>query len=176
MQPTRLVAIVGCLVLAIAAQAGEVKFDAVGVRTGYGAVGNDNAFLLYEAFGKVRLPWRWEWNNGWGLQPGLDFSAGVLQRSDQAGFIGQLGPNLTLGSEKFPLAFEVGSNPTVLSREEFHHKDLGCWFQFTSYAGARLRLGRHFDLGYRFQHTSNAGIGDPNPGLNMHIFSAAYRF
>jgi hypothetical protein len=34
----------------------------------------------------------------------------------------------------------------------------------------------HWRLGYRFQHMSNAGLSQPNPGLNMHMFALSYLF
>ncbi len=49
-------------------------------------------------------------------------------------------------------------------------RDLGSAFQFGDHLGAGLTFGKRgeFDLGYRFQHLSNAGIKDPNSGINFH--------
>jgi hypothetical protein len=168
---------VGCgLAWASSAVAGEMHVESVGLRGGLGAGSGDTAFVNYEGFGKVALPWRWDWGSDWGLQTGLDLSAGVLQRNNEAGFMGQAGPCFTIGSGTFPVALEFGSNPTILSRHRFDRKDLGCAFQFTSHIGLQAKLGQRVGLGYRFQHTSNAGLGNPNPGLNMHVLSLCCRF
>jgi hypothetical protein len=164
------------LTLTFAAKAADMRWESAGLRGGFGSENGDGAFHNYEAFAKVALPWRWNWGSDWGLQTGLDFSAGLLQRSGEGGFMGQAGPCFAIGSKSFPISLELGSNPTLLSRHHFKGKDLGSVFQFTSYAGLQAKLGEHVALGYRFQHTSNAGLGDPNPGLNMHVFSLAYRF
>ena len=65
---------------------------------------------------------------------------------------------------------------TGLSRDEFGSKDLGGNFQFTSHAGLNWDFAEHFRVGYRFQHMSNAGLREPNPGLNLHLFAVSYLF
>jgi hypothetical protein len=162
--------------LSLSATAADVRFESAGIRGGIGSGSADSAFYNYEGFAKLNLPWRWAWGSDWGLQTGLDFSAGVLQRHHEASFIGQAGPCFTIGSPTFPVSFEFGSSPTLLSQHHFDKKDLGSAFQFTSYGGLRGRVTERFGVGYRFQHTSNAGLGDPNPGLNMHVLSLFWRF
>ena len=51
-------------------------------------------------------------------------------------------------------------------------------FQFGSFAGAGVRFGpkQRFDLGYQFQHLSNAGLSDPNNGINFHQIRLGYWF
>ena len=51
-------------------------------------------------------------------------------------------------------------------------------FQFGDHLGLGLRFGpRHaFDLGYRYQHLSNAGIKQPNQGINFHQLRLQYHF
>jgi hypothetical protein len=55
---------------------------------------------------------------------------------------------------------------------------LGTSFQFGSHFGAGLRFGprRAFDLSYRYQHLSNAGIKQPNQGINFHLLRFQYHF
>ena len=156
--------------------AADMRFESAGLRLGVGHGHDDVAFVNYEAFGKAALPWRWNWGSQWGLQTGLDLSAGVLQRNSEAGLIVQSGPCFTIGSRSFPVAFEFGSNLTLLSRHHFREKDLGCFVQFNSYAGLQARLGEHVGLGYRIEHMSNAGLGEPNAGLNLHVCALSYRF
>jgi lipid A 3-O-deacylase len=51
-------------------------------------------------------------------------------------------------------------------------------FQFTEIAGVGIMFGQRqqYQLGYRFQHVSNAGIKEPNPGVNFHEIYAQYNF
>ena len=39
-----------------------------------------------------------------------------------------------------------------------------------------LNFARYFTLGYRLQHMSNCVFYKHNPGLNMHMIEADYRF
>jgi hypothetical protein len=54
----------------------------------------------------------------------------------------------------------------------------GTRFQFGDHIGLGLRFGpRHaFDIGYRYQHLSNAGIKQPNQGINFHQVRMQYHF
>ena len=65
---------------------------------------------------------------------------------------------------------------TLLSRHDFSERDVGSLVQFTSYIGLNWDLSSRFRIGYRFQHMSNAGLGSPNPGLNLQVLAASYRF
>ena len=51
-------------------------------------------------------------------------------------------------------------------------------FQFGDHLGFGIRFGpKHaMDLGYRYQHLSNAGIKDPNQGINFHQVRYQYHF
>ncbi|MDP9582070.1 UNVERIFIED_ORG: hypothetical protein J2791_001352 [Burkholderia contaminans] len=51
-------------------------------------------------------------------------------------------------------------------------------FQFADVVGVGAQFGerQQYQLGYRFQHVSNAGIKEPNPGINFHQFYVQYNF
>ncbi len=51
-------------------------------------------------------------------------------------------------------------------------------FQFGSHVGVGVRFGPHhaYDLSYRFQHLSNAGIKQPNDGIDFHEVRLGYWF
>ena len=57
-------------------------------------------------------------------------------------------------------------------------RKFGSSFQFGDHIGAGLRFGDKgsFDLGYRYQHLSNAGIKEPNQGINFHQVRLQYHF
>jgi hypothetical protein len=58
---------------------------------------------------------------------------------------------------------------------------LGCadgeHLQFTSFVTLGVEFGakRNLAVAYRIQHMSNAGINEPNPGLNVHMLEFSYR-
>ncbi len=65
------------------------------------------------------------------------------------------------------------SHTSVTAQRQF-----GSSFQFGDHVGVGLRLGGkgQYDLGYRFQHLSNAGIKQPNNGINFHQVRLQYNF
>jgi hypothetical protein len=67
--------------------------------------------------------------------------------------------------------------PTVLTKHEFEGRDLGEHLQFTSYLALGVECGakRNLAVAYRIQHISNAGINEPNPGLNVYMLEFSYR-
>ena len=54
----------------------------------------------------------------------------------------------------------------------------GSSFQFGDHIGAGVRFGDkgRYDIGYRYQHLSNAGIKEPNQGINFHLLRLQYHF
>lgn len=73
--------------------------------------------------------------------------------------------------------FAVGAH--LLSETKIEDRELGSAFQFGDHigVGALFGKGEQFDLGFRLQHISNAGLKEPNDGINV-IFLAhlGYRF
>jgi len=71
------------------------------------------------------------------------------------------------------LGFHFLSHTSVSPQRQF-----GTSFQFGDHLGVGLRFGERgqYDLGYRFQHLSNAGIKQPNDGINFHQVRLQYHF
>jgi hypothetical protein len=71
------------------------------------------------------------------------------------------------------VGFHYLSKSSVGSERRF-----GSRFQFGDHIGLGLRFGpRHaYDIGYRYQHLSNAGIKQPNQGINFHQLRLQYHF
>ena len=71
------------------------------------------------------------------------------------------------------IGFHYLSNSSLGSKRR-----LGSRFQFGDHIGLGLRFGpRHaYDIGYRYQHLSNAGIKEPNQGINFHQIRLQYHF
>lgn len=172
---------VGLAMLAVIAAAGKVGAggitpDVAGARGGFSAKGSELSFYQTEAFVDWDLPWRWEAGSGFQLRTGLDASAGWINGRGENAFIGTAGPTISLGCRDFPLRLDLGTSPSVLSRDQFGNTDLGIPFQFTTHAQLLLDLGKRVTLGYRYQHMSNANLAGSNPGVNMHMISVGYRF
>jgi hypothetical protein len=73
---------------------------------------------------------------------------------------------------------EAGSGPHVLTETQLNGLKFGSHLQFGSFAGAGVRFGsrQQFDFTYRYQHLSNAGIAEPNNGIEFHQFRFSYWF
>ena len=156
--------------------AADWRWESVGLRYGISASSFNSILQQSEAFGRLDLPWHWDFAEHWRLQTRLDASVGWLGGRGDSGVVGALGPSLAIKHEHFPIEFEAGSSPTLLSRDRFGNTDFGIPFQFTSFLGLSADIGKRWGAGYRFQHMSNAGLGSDNPGLNMQMFSVRYRF
>jgi hypothetical protein len=87
-----------------------------------------------------------------------------------------LGLVIELHKGKCPMTLDFGASPTILSRYDFSQRDLGGRFQFTDNLGLDWHISNYFTVGWRFQHMSNAGIYKRNPGLNLQMLSASYKF
>jgi hypothetical protein len=153
----------------------EFQFESAGARIGFSGNSTSENFFQSEAFLNYNL-WRWELTPHWQLQSRIDLSAGWLGNRGYDAAIGSIGPSLLIGQIAFPLSLEGGFHPTLMSRDRFGSTDLGSRVQFTSHIGVNWDVTSRLRLGYRYQHMSNAGIREPNPGFNLHVFSIGYLF
>ncbi len=72
---------------------------------------------------------------------------------------------------------EAGFGPYILSRSINNPTTrLPSELQFGSHVGVGLRLGERLTAGVAFQHISNAGIEQPNGGIDFVQLTAGYRF
>lgn len=79
-------------------------------------------------------------------------------------------PNILVGA---------GFSYTNWDEDDVAPRELGGEFQFLLHAGAGLEFFTNwgdYSLNYRLFHISNAGIKDPNIGLNAHIISLGFQF
>ena len=70
---------------------------------------------------------------------------------------------------------EFGIGLTWISEKRVGLRDLGSRFQFEDRVGAGVRSGPH-DWTLRYIHYSNAGLEEPNNGLNLVMVNYGYRF
>ncbi len=74
---------------------------------------------------------------------------------------------------------EVGAGPRLLTHPTIGSDySMSTAYQFASMAGVGAQFGdrQQYQFGYRFQHVSNAGIKEPNPGIDFHQFYVQYNF
>jgi hypothetical protein len=167
-----------CLWLAGAfhAQAEGLSLESAGTRGGFSKRKHADRFQQIEAFVNWNAPWRWDYDCGWHIQTRLDLTSGWISGRGDDAYIGTFGPTFELGRNRFPLVFELGSSPTILSRKHFGNTDFGTLFQFTTHGSVLWRAGSRLTVEARLQHMSNANIGPSNPGLNMFLLGVGWRF
>lgn len=169
-----LLALLIVISLGCSLQAG-LPLESAGVRFGFPA-NDDLAFRQVEVFTDFKLPLLLELSTNWLAQTRLDVSAGWLGKHSVNAFVGTLGPSVILSRRDFPVSLDAGFNPTILSRYKFYTTSFGMPVQFTSHVGVAWDVNSRIRLGYRFQHMSNGGLNEPNPGLNLHLFTVSCRF
>jgi lipid A 3-O-deacylase len=151
-----------------------VEKFAIGFRAGINDNLNEEIFRKYEFLFNYTLPWAWHSKSGWILASRLDFTAAALNSAGTTGFLGSLGPALLVTRQGGRLLLELGISPAYLSQDIYGKEDMSGNIQFFTHGGVSLRIIRSLWVGYEFQHISNAGIEQPNPGLNMHCVQIAY--
>ncbi len=136
----------------------------------------------------ARVALRWNWNKLWRIGQGWN-ATGFWEASlghwdgDGAGSrslwdigitpVFRLSPN---GSNFF-LEGAIGAH--LLSESKVNNRrDFGSSFNFGDHIGFGWSFGdrNRYELGYRFQHLSNAGISDPNDGINFHQIRFGYNY
>lgn len=157
-------------------EAFALDWQMLGLRAGISDNRNEEDFKQYEAFGAWNLPWSWGLGSDWSLTPYLEANAGLLTGGGESAFVGSIGPGLYFTGLRDKISIYLGVNPTIISRHEFGDDDFGGPIQFTSHIGIDFNIAQHLAIGYRLQHMSNFVFYHPNPGLNLHLIEATYRF
>jgi len=140
----------------------------------------------------VRLGAQWNWDSRWfqsnGSHVGGYWDLSLAQwRGDKYQNVSGQTQNLTsIGitpvfrwqqDNKKGVYIEAGIGAHLLS--ELYNNDGNIFstkFQFGDHLGVGYVFNNKFDLGLKLQHFSNAGIKEPNPGLNVAVISAKYSF
>ena len=163
------------LILSTAAFA-DMPGTLFGIRGGMNSSSNDEHFQQYELFADYPLPWSWELSEDTRLQTVLNGSLGTLHGGGDTGVLLAVGPGLALSLFDNRLILDGGIQASGMTENEYGDEDLGSYFNFISHAGLTVRITDNWFVGYRFSHMSNLGMARHNPGLDMHMFSIAYRF
>jgi hypothetical protein len=155
----------------------DIQFGSVGIQTAESANNvsgtHQNALSLrYQVISQSSKFW---------LPSSLDLTVGALESGTDTGSFVSFGPSYRfgLGKRKSGKWFvDFGIHPTYLGKNVYSGRPIGGNFHFTSYLGLGTFLGqqRKTSILLRYQHTSNAGIKNPNPGLDMVGLTFSYHF
>jgi opacity protein-like surface antigen len=170
-----LAAVLTVLLLATVAAA-DMPATLYGVRGGVDGSSHDESFQQYEAFVAHPLPWQWMLTDEIALATRLNGSLGTLHGGGDTGVLLAVGPGLALMLFEGRLIVDAGVMASGMTEDKYGDTDLGTHFNFISHVGITVRLAERWHAGYRFSHMSNLGLSSNNPGLNMHMLSAGYRF
>ena len=113
---------------------------------------------------------KWFSTEGWGLARYWDLSFGGWNGGHGAVYDFGLTPVFRLERPGGTPYLEAAIGIHILSDLDIGTgSELSTRFQFGDHIGAGLRFGaqREHDLSLRLQHLSNAGIRNPNPGVNF---------
>jgi hypothetical protein len=163
-----------------------------GVSFEYGGSDSSNSSVKLYRLGMI-----WDWDKklvefgGWNIGGYWDLSMGYWDNKSPFQTPGKSTANLE----------EIGFTPTFRLQQNtisgiapyaemavgFHflsqtyvgaQRVFGSSFQFGDHVGGGIRFGDkgQYDVGYKYQHLSNAGIKQPNQGINYHILRLQYRF
>ncbi|WP_233214080.1 acyloxyacyl hydrolase [Pollutimonas nitritireducens] len=123
--------------------------------------------------------WSYRLQNGWGRldlngELGLTYWDATHGRPDSLWQLSAT-PMLRWWPNEFVYT-EIGVGATVLSRTRFADKNLGSAFQFGNHIGVGVLISPAHQVGLRFSHFSNAGIKEPNDGLDVVQLTYTYRY
>lgn len=152
-----------------------LRFSA-GVLGGFSPRSGDRRLRELAADATMSLGRRHSLGRQWHVTPQLEMSLGGIECGPDNAFMAAVGPALVFGRGSFPITIHTGLRPTYLSEQTLGWKEMGSDFQFSSHLGLEWRFLRRWHVGYRVQHMSNAGFGDPNPGMNLHMFDVGLHF
>lgn len=177
------------IVLAFSIFMSTTTVKAIGIAVEY-ASSDDKPHAVERGGIALQWPWAKQWNvfDSWSLggyfETSFTYWDGERRRggSESLGDFGLMVPVLRLQRQAPVIGMipyvEVGTGIHVLTNTRVGDKDMDIPFTFGSHLGGGLRFGEQgrYEIGYRFQHLSNAGLGDPNPGINFHIARFVYHF
>ncbi len=171
----------------LAASPAAYAVDSMSFEYGHSDSSNVNVNLY-------RVSAQWDWNKklismgSWHLGGYWETSFGYWDNSNTFGKthdsifdvgatpVFRLQPNNSAGFSPYA---ELGVGLHLLSHTSLSmQRQFGSSFQFGDHVGAGVRFGSkgQYDLGYRYQHLSNAGIKQPNQGVNFNQIRLQYHF
>lgn len=173
----------GSMLIAFFAPGPASAMNAITVDTGYGLDDTRLLRLNFSLDDNRRNPAQdgWKWNQYW--EANLSYWYLYKQKEGEEDLF-ELGitPNFRVernwASQWGRPYLEAGLGVHLLSKVHIGPRDLGSALQFGTHAGFGLRFGSHeqWDIAYRYEHLSNAGLKEPNPGINFGMVRFGYRW
>ena len=168
--------------------ASPAAFAMDGVSFEYGRSDSSNSSV-----NMYRAGMQWDWNRklieagGWHLGGYWDLSLGYWNNNSPFKTTSNLADTGFTPTLRFQENTISGLSPYAELAAGFHflsttsvgaERRFGSSFQFGDHIGAGVRFGDkgRYDIGYRYQHLSNAGIKEPNQGINFHLLRLRYHF
>lgn len=156
---------------------------AITVDTGYGLDDTRLLRLNFSVDDNRRNPAQdgWKWNQYWEVNLSYWY---LYRHKEGEEDLFELGitPNVRVErdwtSQWGRPYMEAGLGVHLLSKVHIGPRDLGSALQFGTHVGFGLRFGSHeqWDIAYRYEHLSNAGLKEPNPGINFGMVRFGYRW
>jgi lipid A 3-O-deacylase len=172
--------ICACLFLLALFGIGSAECGWAQIEIGFRAGENNSickeSFQQRELIFRGALPWEYRINSDFSISTQMEITAGKLECGRDRAFLASLGPSIIFSYYENLIDLDAGISPTLVTEYEFHHKNIGGFIQFTSHVGIYYSTFQFMKLGYRFQHMSNASLYEHNPGINLHLFEARFRF
>jgi hypothetical protein len=168
------------LLLLLLAGTASTQSDGFFVRDIGGGLGFDAEsqvnFQSYEVSSTIASPWAWKLGEKRHLRLDFEVGIGVLHGEGTTGGFARVAPLLDLSKDGFPVSLFATTGPVLLTEDKYDGFDVGGHFHFASAIGLKWHLHDGWSVSYRIQHLSNAGIANPNPGLDLHLFRLAHSF
>lgn len=159
----------------LSARPGDFPLEDVGLSAGF----DDQRGVSvnsYEVSGTVRSAWSRQIGERGHMRLDFEIGFGILDAEGDYGLFVRASPVLEFGMAGSPVALFVTTGPLLLTEDQYGDFDLGGNVHFATAVGVKWRVTQDWSVGYRYQHISNAGIHDPNPGLDQHLIRVARRF
>lgn len=142
----------------------SAKPEAVAFRIGNNAWTVPGSFDYQALALRFRLPWQGSYSR-WDITTHLDVGAGAIESDGRHVGLFSIGPSVSFGRGEWRI--ELGTAPSVFTRNRLSGRNFGGWFQFTSHVGLYWQIDRRWRIGYRLQHTSNGRLYSENDGLDL---------
>lgn len=158
-------------------------YNAITIDNGYGMDDTRLLRLNYSIGNERRYPTGkgWFWNYSWEGNLSYWYLHNHNDDDEKLFDIG-LTPNFSLQPEQswewgYPY-IDMGVGVHLLSETHIGSRNMGSSFQFGSHMAFGLRFGSYdqYELAWRIEHLSNAGIREPNPGINFSMVRFGYRW
>ena len=132
------------------------------------------------AFVTFKLPWERRLGGRLDFSTSFTVAGGAVSQDSLSTTFVSVGPAVRLS---IPFRYsgwfmELGTSPTYLGESNFVTGELGGKVHFTSFvvAGGAIGKKNQLSLAARLQHISNAGLRNPNPGVDLLGVQLSYSF